>query len=441
MQHWIRISELKSEELLIVVPDPLYSHLGKVTSVQHGRKTCKCKLTHKKKVSGKGTKSSPFVIKVSSLLIRKSLFITDIPYQIIKQGDTLKFGPFTVVLTSQTSRLNVRRQIIPRTGGVLISAKPNSFNWGRGTVRGEFYHQKKKKWIRKTLPLPEVIFNNYVMGRRGRRTLLKRCKEKEILFFNTRRYDKRKVEKVMSKVDTVKDYLIRSTIVRNPQDVFTALKLYKKVVLKPAAGARGKGIVFLRKKAAGSYQVYNYRSTAAGIIKTLSDHQLRTFLNSFNFQKQRYITQKWVLFKTFNKRPFDLRVHMHKDDTIWKCAGIECRVAGKGQKLTNVSKGGKAVSFSKALYSYPSTERKRIRKKIVNITKNICKGLDDQLPSDNFADLGIDIAIGKKKRIYFIEINFNPQFNGFRKINYKVYEKINWQPLIHAAKKQGFKVI
>ncbi|WP_026691170.1 YheC/YheD family protein [Alteribacter aurantiacus] len=440
MHYWIRINEMRSGESSISVPQDLYSQVKKINAVQHGRNTYRCTVVKKTSSKGKGTKSNPYLIDVSSSFIRKSHLIPDLPYQIIKEGTTLKFGPVTAIIINRTSRLNDRKQIISKLGGVLISARPNSFNWEKGTVRGEYYHTQKKRWIYTTLPLPEVIFNRYTLGKAKRRALLKHCKEKEILFFNTRRYDKKKIEKVMSEVGNVKDHVIKSTLIRGPQDVFSALKSHKKIVLKPTGSARGKGIVFIKKKTASSYLIYNYRSTSRGINSSLSKAQLKTFLNTFDFRRQEYIAQKWISFMTYTKRPFDLRVHMHKDDKEWKCAGIECRVAGKGQKLTNVSKGGKAVTFSQALTSYSSAVRKKLRSNVIDVTKNVCKALDERFPSDHFADLGIDIAIDKQKGIHFIEINFHPQFNGFRKMDYKIYKKINRQPLIHATKKQGFVV-
>ena len=57
---------------------------------------------------------------------------------------------------------------------------------------------------------------------------------------------------------------------------------------------------------------------------------------------------------------------------------------------------------------------------------------------DWFAELGLDIAIDKNRRLWFIEANVRPSFKGFQHLDYKNYLYICSRPIAYAAAVTGF---
>ncbi|RNA66788.1 YheC/YheD family protein [Alteribacter keqinensis] len=438
---WVKINETAREYPIIRVPNIIFTHLEHLSLIQHGllkkNGTVKAKLTDD---SQKGTQENPFIIDVSASLVNDLYLLKDIPYRLTTRGDTIKFGPVTGIMIRSQEELNLREEVYPHLGGILVS--PSQFDWEKGIVTGEVYDSSKSRWVLKTVPLPEVIFNRSLMKKKKKVKLITKYQALGGVFYNSNRYNKAEVENAVLQRSELQKYVIKSRTVLDKKDVFSALSAHKKIVLKPVRSVQGNGIMFIKRKKRNEYLVYYYRKNKSDteVYSVISRKKLAELLDTINFKRKPHLVQPWIRFLTYNKSPFDLRVHMHKDDRSWMCAGIECRVAQKGEKITNISKGGSVLSLSEALSSSSEVRRRALEEEVVDVCLKICTTLETNYPSECFADLGIDIAIDKRKKLHFIEVNFHPQFKGFQKISEEIYRKINCQPLIHATKLQGFKV-
>ena len=73
------------------------------------------------------------------------------------------------------------------------------------------------------------------------------------------------------------------------------------------------------------------------------DVTLKVLLESLSILKQDYLYQTHIPLLKVNDRPYDVRVVMQKYQTNkWACTGIECRVAGENEDLTNIARGRKS---------------------------------------------------------------------------------------------------
>ncbi|RNA66785.1 hypothetical protein EBO34_16380 [Alteribacter keqinensis] len=436
---WIKIRNVECEKSDVQLPrkfDHLLSHLA---YVQHGLLTQPCKFKIRDvEEEEKGTRESPLMIEMPRSMIKSLYIIEDLPFQAIVIGSTLKIGPVTGVIVDKSDRVSgtARKEITHVIGGILVFLNRKSINLVNKTVAGKVYDHKNRVWIGRTVPLPEVI---YVRGtlKKYRHLLLDEYRRMGGILFNTRRHDKYEIEHHLGGIIELKDAFITSTLIENADSVIHFLKDKKKVVLKPSKSKRGKGVIFIEEKDTDIYQIYDYRKTRKARQQVVSHQELQTYLNQLATRK-RYIMQEWISFLQYRGAPFDMRVHMQKDEGSWICNGIECRVARAGEKITNVSKGGKAISFSQAMGNCSEETRDMVKERILHFCDMFCTHLDQALPDDHFADVGMDIGLEKDYTIRFIEVNFSPAFKGFRRFNRLMYKKISWQPLLYAAQCQGY---
>ena len=124
----------------------------------------------------------------------------------------------------------------------------------------------------------------------------------------------------------------------------------------------------------------------------------------------------------------------------WKCSGIECRVAGENEDLTNIARGGQAMSLDEAIIksnlTIPFTT---IHSRILKVCQNFCMLMDQK--QEHYAEFGLDIALDQEGYPWILEANIYPSFKGFKKMDYNTYLKIRFQPLYYAVNIQGFNVL
>jgi hypothetical protein len=137
---------------------------------------------------------------------------------------------------------------------------------------------------------------------------------------------------------------------------------------------------------------------------------------------------------------WDIRVVMQKNiKHEWVCHGIECRLAKGGKLITNISRGGSALSISEALkLSFGSkVVPSVIKKEIIDICKQLCLRLEKE--GDVFAEFGMDIAIDIHQKYWIIESNLRPSYNGFKRyMDYNNYLFLCSAPLAYAGSLAGF---
>ncbi len=110
--------------------------------------------------------------------------------------------------------------------------------------------------------------------------------------------------------------------------------------------------------------------------------------------------------------PFDIRILMQKDGTgAWRRTKIYARVAAKGRLTSNLSRGGTGY-YVGSLLAYPfGRARRRLRARSIWRRKTIVHALDEVFETP-LGELGLDLGIDRKGRIWLIEVNAKP----FRKV-------------------------
>lgn len=180
------------------------------------------------------------------------------------------------------------------------------------------------------------------------------------------------------------------------------LNTYSSVFIKPNHGSGGSGIIRVKRLKKG-YEVR--RGSSRRIVG--SRFVLRA-IKSYQQSRHMYLVQKGLRLAKYHGSIFDTRIYLQKPGRKWVISGAAARVAAPHKYVTNYLKGGHAVSLHRVLLSifkYNQTKADAYFHKISKLSVIIAKTINKRHP---VRELGVDIAIDKKGRIWIIEANSHP---------------------------------
>lgn len=388
---------------------------------------------------------TPVTMECSESVADKLLLREDIVYQMTYREGVLNIGPLIGLLlggqqfyyhNSNMGGITRIMRIYPRIGGLFVSFKDESIDWLRGEIRGLYFDYESKQWKYGVFPIPSVIFRRAFQTNQAVIDRLKKLTHNKV--FNSIRIDKWDMYKLLEKNRSFKKYLPETLELNEIEFFHDFIHMYNNIIVKPKGLSRGRGICFIH-KIDNQYAVYDYRLSDTPQFYALKESEINSYLINNSFINSDYVIQPQLNLATINGAPFDIRVVMGKnEDGIWHCEGIECRLAGPKNIITNISRGGQALSISNAirLSLGPTVDSNGIRNKIISIAEEFCSIMDKT--DGHFAEFGLDLAIDSEQNYWFIEANVRPAFKGFRMLDYRNYLHIVWSPLLYAASLAGF---
>ena len=281
-------------------------------------------------------------------------------------------------------------------------------------VEALVYLYKQDSLLLKTVPLPRVnIFRNrsYVKDQ----ALIKKfeiLRSQNSHFINLPLYwqaNKLQNYEHLYSLDQFKSH-VPPTKRLSFEDLNSFIRQYGKVIIKPIYGSKGRGITIIEKdrddynifQTSSRKYAYNNRELIPN-QKTLAvpDSQLKQFYNETFRNPGSFLIQQWIPFREFNGHPFDIRAVMQKNgNNKWQITSRVARVANEKGQITNLSQGGDMVSLSKLpLKGYHGS----IRKFCLNIAETFA------ILYPWTAEMGIDLAIDKNGKLWYIETNYCPE--------------------------------
>lgn len=260
-------------------------------------------------------------------------------------------------------------------------------------------------WVNKEFDYPTII-DNEPMNKLNNEiyTILK---QKSI--FTTKPIgSKSKVFNLLYKnQEDFKDILIPYKIVKDKQDVLTLIKNWKTVLLKPSISNQGRNIFAIERVEKG----FNF-----------IDDNKKTFVFEENFEQEiynivlskEYICQPFIISKTKEGNPFDVRLHVRKNSKgEWSKVKIYPRI-GLGKNITaNISQGGATSLIVPFLKDQYKNNWKEIKKKIDTLCLNFPNKFE-KMYSYKFDALGIDLGIDLNGKLWLFEVNTYPGQQFFK---------------------------
>lgn len=370
----------------------------------------------------------------------ESFFIPEnIGFDIIVQDNVIHIGPFIAFIVKKTfdqlslNKLEYYRKLYylyEKNLRFVLICSSDKIDTINQTLTGYYFTQGK--WVKGVFPYPDSIFKKTRMPFEKELELRKATGEK---LFNTSFISKLEFWNACSKDVEVKKYLPETKRFKTLQDLDNMLTRFQTVYLKPAKGMQGNGIFVIQKEPDGIYLINNKKDR----MKFSSPNELMNALEKM-LPKQVYLLQQGVPTIYKNKK-FDFRLYFQKNYAKkWICQGSVGRVAQEGSIITNLKQVAHIANGEKAIqiiYKVDESKAKRIMNETIEVCKNVCEVIDQEL--GHFGDIALDLIIDHNYKPWVLEVN---TLYGKKSLNIMKDEdlktKLYTTPFEYAAALAGF---
>lgn len=265
------------------------------------------------------------------------------------------------------------------------------------TIDGLFF--EGGRWIKKRTEFPDIV-DNVPMDKRKYPEIFKALKRKAI-FTTPGLGSKAFIFNKMKESKKFEDLIIPTDEVASYDDLQNYLQKYKKIVLKPTLGSKGRNIFVL-----------NLSDDKVNVLNddkswTIDNDELETFYTE-SISEEKYVAQPFIKSQTIENNPFDIRLHVRKNQKgNWEKVEIYPRI-GVGKNITsNVNQGGGVAMLTPFLERNFEENWKEIRDELNSLCKTIPLNFE-KLYNFDIDALGIDIGIEPDGKIWLFEVNTFP---------------------------------
>jgi len=437
---WVKFEVISSDRNVIYLPDSLSGRTDKNVSIKFGGCVCEnasILYTDVIEPSEGHSYQNPVKIMISDKLRKQLLLPETLVYRVRITSTRIYIGPVIGLLlgihTQQYNPDHMRKYsdrlgIYDKIGGLIFAFSPKSVNWEAHTAFGLYYNIEISEWEFGCFPLPEVIYRRDFHSNPADIKKLFRYTGGRL--FNSCRFTKMDLFHYLSFDEELRKFLPPTELSLDFAQVYKFIERYSKVILKPIDLSRGRGICVIE-KLDSAYKITDYRNRFP-ITSFLHGHDS---LNNCFDQNQdlfnKYLIQRYLNLARIDNSLFDIRVVMQKiKGKVWVCTGIECRVSSDNSHITNISRGGYALTLQEALMQSFKNDYATLPDEIVDFCQKFCIKMDKM--DQHFAEFGIDIAVDVNKTIWLIEANVFPSFKGIKSMDRKTYRAIRYTPLLYA---------
>ncbi|WP_078549001.1 YheC/YheD family endospore coat-associated protein [Litchfieldia alkalitelluris] len=288
------------------------------------------------------------------------------------------------------------QEALKEKGALSIVITPSSLN--DQEVNGFYYLKPINKWIRITIPFPNVIYNRIPFRKMEKEpafhSFSEIIKEKKVLFFNPFFFSKWEVYTSLLKHSKLSSHL-PVTKPYSAQALQDFLKDYDSVYIKANKGHKGEGIYRVSKK---STQIL--LSTIRFEQRFESLTYLQRYLND-TLKNNDYIIQESIQSDTFESKRYDLRILAHKgQNSHYKISGIGIRLSGSQDVTTHIPNGGSMI------------DKVHLEDKInMDVVEEIINAIGQQLSTDFkglIGEFSVDLGKSVDGNYYIYEVNSKP---------------------------------
>ncbi|GIP38263.1 hypothetical protein J31TS4_15430 [Paenibacillus sp. J31TS4] len=340
-----------------------------------------------------------------------------------KNSQSLQLGPLIGVLFNRADAASADRPFgantgfcqeltagTGSTGGIVYFFTPADLDSEPRSVRGWSYDGK---WTRRTFPVPDVVYNrltNRNIEKNDKvQTFFRQVKAMHgASVFNERFLNKTEVFQALKPVAEVQAYLPESYPMRKLETLKAMCAKYATVFIKPTLGSLGKGIIRVNRTESGYHCHFNQpKGTSKQSFSSLA--KLYAAISP-RVKRAPYQIQQGLNLLEAGGRPMDFRAVVQKNGKgEWKVTSIVGRIAGPGNFVSNIARGGTLATVPDAIgrSRLPAGIRTTVPKRLDEAATAIAVHLDQQLP-EHFGEMGVDLAVDTTGRVWLLEVNSKP---------------------------------
>ncbi|MED0672355.1 YheC/YheD family endospore coat-associated protein [Aneurinibacillus aneurinilyticus] len=302
-------------------------------------------------------------------------------------------------------------QTCRRHGGLGFIFTLEQISPENDTVDGWTYHHNQ--WTKHKFPLPQCVYNRIgsrrIEEKKETQEKIAILKEKGSLFFNEQFLDKWHIHQRMSLLPETASFSPYTELYMGATSLSSMLQRYPYLYLKPSSGSLGRGIIRLVRSKQG--YLCQYSSLTGTVTRRYpSFNMLHQMLRS-RMKNQPYLMQQGLHLIKARGGIVDFRALVQKNKRgTWSITSIVGRSAPTSSSIvSNVAHGGTILSLGSALAAagFPPITCKSIGASVRQHALLIAQ-LFEQCTEGHYAELGIDLGVDKKGKVWMLEINSKP---------------------------------
>lgn len=357
-------------------------------------------------------------------------------------GPSLQLGPVLAVMVNQVKRQHLERPFGNNTdfcrelvdacqseGIIVYFVPPDMLRTSGSLLEGWTYYNG---WRKLSFPFPHVVYNRLTSrileNKSHVQQFMKAVKSRyRTKIFNERYLHKNEVFQVLKKVPALRKYLPESHALTGFTILNAMCRRHQTIFLKPILGSLGKGIIRITRQSDGKFISHSTHMKGATAQTFSSTAKLYASLAG-KMKVRRYQIQQGLRLLSIGSRPIDFRALVQKNrESRWEVTSIVARIAGNHHFVSNLARGGTLSTVKEALSRAKGVPIKATNDRLRKAAVDIAQGIEAQIPQ-NFGELGVDLAVDQRGKVWLIEVNSKPSKNdntpleNNRKIRPSVYK-------------------
>jgi len=285
----------------------------------------------------------------------------------------------------------------------------------------EGYRYIGREWTAVQAPFPHIVYDRAFCTLSGQRqqcraTLDALYARKPFLQLNGNLPSKLSVYEALLKDSRIAPYLPPTELCQSVRQAMGIVDRHALgVVIKPAGGMQGRGIVRIRRSLL--HRGFAAEGRTLGnkpFVKIFEDEdKLKGWLTAY-MSKGSLLAQPYLELTDSSETPFDIRVLLQKDDSgRWQTTGSAVRLGRKNSLTSNLHGGGSSRQAHAWLTAaLGEAEAEHLLSQIHIITHHTAKKLEDCF--GRFAELAFDFGIDRSGAIWLLEANAKPGRSVFK---------------------------
>lgn len=304
----------------------------------------------------------------------------------------------------------------------------------RKKVRAIVFNINKKRWERRSLPIPDVL---YVRGGSSLKVRLtvNRFDKMGIPRINPLvRFNKGELFRKLKRDKNIRPYLPYTKTIKRFSKIRKYVRSLGSIYIKACYGRKGTKVMRAVKKEGGyAYSYSVIHRTVRKKVKHFKD--LKKVMKAF-FGGREVIVQKAIdLIRVGHNQPVDFRAELQRNGRgKLKIIGISIRVGQKNSPITTHASAYKIDDQLKKLFpDYSDNQMDQLKKNIDDFLITAYKSVEKIY--GKFGELGIDFAVDREGKIWLIECNAQSAKVSIGKAyGSRTVRKIYLNPLRYAKK-------
>ncbi|ADU31025.1 YheC/YheD family protein [Evansella cellulosilytica] len=261
-----------------------------------------------------------------------------------------------------------------------------------------------KKYKEKIISYPTIIYNRGGgTTKETNKHFFEQLKQKKCLYLNyPNGFDKWENHKHLQKCEKVKKHLPATRLLRSEKTLKRMFKKTKTVYVKATRSGQGKHVIRVTKLRNGLFEYsYFYRQMYTNKVRGLT--HLYKVLKEF-FAKKIVIVQEAIPLYKIGQSIIDLRVEVQRSYTgKIELIAIPVRKSLIHSPITTHAESYPFEQFMTDFLHYSDKQIVQLKYRIEQLVKNIYVCLEDKYGP--IGELGIDLALDKTGKLWYIESN------------------------------------